>query len=96
MHVEASASTAGGVVAGRAAPHPRRATSTIEPDLSNAAPFLAAALVAGGTVTVPGWPDATTQVGDRLRDILAAFGAEVRREHDALVVDGGAGASRGR
>ncbi len=63
----------------------------IEPDLSNAAPFLAAALVAGGTVTVPGWPDPTTQVGDRLRDWLAAYGAEVRLEHGALTVDGGAG-----
>ncbi len=38
----------------------------IEPDLSNAAPFLAAALIAGGTVTIEGWPDATTQVGDQL------------------------------
>jgi len=77
----------------RVAPHRIRGRDvTIEPDLSNAAPFLAAALVAGGTVAVPGWPDGTTQVGDRLRDLLAAFGAEVRREHHALVVDGGAGA----
>jgi 3-phosphoshikimate 1-carboxyvinyltransferase len=63
----------------------------IEPDLSNAAPFLAAALVAGGTVTVTGWPQRTTQVGDRLRQWLPAFGASVRREGDALVVDGGGG-----
>ena len=48
----------------------------IEPDLSNAAPFLAAALVAGGTVTIEGWPDATTQVGDAPRDdLLPRFGA---------------------
>ena len=39
----------------------------IEPDLSNAAPFLAAALVTGGTVHVPGWPATTTQAGDALR-----------------------------
>jgi len=64
----------------------------IERDLSNAAPFLAAALVAGGTVTVPGWPPTTTQVGDRLRGWLAAFGGEVRLEHGALTVDGGPGA----
>jgi len=64
----------------------------IEPDLSNAAPFLAAALVAGGSVTVPGWPEATTQVGDRLRDWLGAYGAEIRLENGALTVDGGAGA----
>jgi 3-phosphoshikimate 1-carboxyvinyltransferase len=63
----------------------------IEPDLSNAAPFLAAALVAGGTVTVPGWPARTTQVGDRLRDWLAAYGAGVSVEQGALTVDGGAG-----
>ncbi|WP_375389292.1 3-phosphoshikimate 1-carboxyvinyltransferase [uncultured Amnibacterium sp.] len=60
----------------------------IEPDLSNAAPFLAAALVAGGWVTVPDWPDATTQVGDRLREWLAAFGAEVDLRHGALTVTG--------
>ena len=50
---------------------------TVEPDLSNAAPFLAAALVTGGTVTVPGWPSQTTQPGDALRDLLAAMGATV-------------------
>ncbi|MGT2424870.1 3-phosphoshikimate 1-carboxyvinyltransferase [Amnibacterium kyonggiense] len=60
----------------------------IEPDLSNAAPFLAAAMVAGGRVAVPGWPASTTQVGDRLRGWLAAFGAEVALEHGALVVAG--------
>jgi 3-phosphoshikimate 1-carboxyvinyltransferase len=65
----------------------------IEPDLSNAAPFLGAALIAGGTVTVPGWPASTTQVGDRLRDWLAAFGARVRVEGGALTVDGGPGAA---
>jgi 3-phosphoshikimate 1-carboxyvinyltransferase len=67
----------------------------IEPDLSNAAPFLAAALVAGGTVTVPDWPAETTQVGDRLREWLAAFGAEVRRSDGALTVDGGPGVRGG-
>lgn len=60
----------------------------IEPDLSNAGPFLAAAVVAGGRVAVPGWPGATTQVGDRLREWLAAFGAEVELRDGALVVSG--------
>ena len=60
----------------------------IEPDLSNAAPFLAAALVAGGSVHVPAWPVATTQVGDRLRDWLAAFGAVVQRSDGGLTVTG--------
>lgn len=68
----------------------------IEPDLSNAAPFLAAALVAGGTVTVAGWPEQTTQVGALLADLLPRYGAEVRREPDGgLTVDGGAGVRGG-
>lgn len=67
----------------------------VEPDLSNAAPFLAAALVAGGTVAVPDWPEETTQAGDRLRDLLAAFGADVQRVDGALVVDGGPGVLQG-
>jgi 3-phosphoshikimate 1-carboxyvinyltransferase len=67
----------------------------IEPDLSNAAPFLAAALVAGGTVTIEGWPHTTTQVGDRLGDLLGHFGAAVRREGGGLTIDGGAGALGG-
>jgi len=50
----------------------------IEPDLSNAGPFLAAALVAGGSVTVEGWPEQTTQVGARMAEILSGMGGEVR------------------
>jgi 3-phosphoshikimate 1-carboxyvinyltransferase len=50
----------------------------IEPDLSNAGPFLAAALVAGGSVTVGGWPEHTTQVGARMADILRDMGGDVR------------------
>ncbi|WP_349898566.1 3-phosphoshikimate 1-carboxyvinyltransferase [Parafrigoribacterium soli] len=49
----------------------------IEPDLSNAGPFLAAALVAGGSVTVTGWPSHTTQVGARMTEILESMGGEV-------------------
>ncbi|HEV7205573.1 MAG TPA: 3-phosphoshikimate 1-carboxyvinyltransferase [Jatrophihabitans sp.] len=60
----------------------------VEPDLSNAAPFLAAALVTGGAVTVPGWPAATTQAGDALRDLLAAMGADVRLDGGGLTVTG--------
>nr|SBP00660.1 5-Enolpyruvylshikimate-3-phosphate synthase [Nonomuraea gerenzanensis] len=52
---------------------------TVEPDLSNAAPFLAAALVTGGTVTIPAWPLRTTQAGDALRDLLTTMGATVTR-----------------
>ncbi|MGW0809622.1 3-phosphoshikimate 1-carboxyvinyltransferase [Nonomuraea sp. NPDC002799] len=52
---------------------------TVEPDLSNAAPFLAAALVTGGTVTIPSWPLETTQAGDALRGLLTSMGATVTR-----------------
>ncbi|HEU0206637.1 MAG TPA: 3-phosphoshikimate 1-carboxyvinyltransferase [Pseudolysinimonas sp.] len=68
---------------------------TIESDLSNAAPFLAAALVAGGTVTIDGWPDATTQVGAQLEQLLPHYGAVVRRDGRALTVDGGPGVRGG-
>ena len=64
---------------------------TIEPDLSNAAPFLAAALLAGGTVTIEDWPETTTQVGDDLARILPRLGARVTRSGGALTVDGGPG-----
>ncbi|WP_432490809.1 3-phosphoshikimate 1-carboxyvinyltransferase [Kineococcus gypseus] len=60
----------------------------VEPDLSNAGPFLAAAAVAGGRVRVPGWPQATTQAGDLLRDVLDQMGAEVSLEREGLVVRG--------
>ena len=56
---------------------PAGVESAVEPDLSNAGPFLAAAAVTGGEVSVPDWPAATTQIGDRWRSILPAFGAEV-------------------
>jgi 3-phosphoshikimate 1-carboxyvinyltransferase len=62
----------------------------IEPDLSNAAPFLAAALVTGGTVTITGWPRSTTQVGALLADLLPLFGAVVSLAEDRLTVTGGA------
>lgn len=60
----------------------------IEPDLSNAGPFLAAAMVAGGSVTVPYWPNVTTQVGDEFDGILQQMGAEVTRTPDGLTVSG--------
>lgn len=67
----------------------------IEPDLSNAAPFLAAALVAGGSVTIDGWPAATTQVGADLVDILPLFGAKVSVEGGRLTVSGEGAAAGG-
>ncbi len=50
---------------------------TIEPDLSNAAPFMAVAMIAGGSVTITDWPKKTTQPGDQLRGILARMGATI-------------------
>ncbi len=50
---------------------------TIEPDLSNAAPFMAAAMICGGSVTVTDWPKQTTQPGDQLRSLLTRMGAEI-------------------
>lgn len=61
---------------------------TVEPDLSNAAPFLAAAVVAGGSVSVPDWPGHTTQAGDRIRDVLEQMGAEVTLDSRTLTVTG--------
>ena len=60
----------------------------IEPDLSNAAPFLAAALVTGGTVTVPGWPLRTSQPGDLLRGLFTELGGRVTLGPDGLTVAG--------
>lgn len=67
----------------RVAPGPIAALNlTIEPDLSNAAPFLAAALAAGGSVTIPHWPTQTTQVGKLLPELLPHFGATAFTEGD--------------
>jgi 3-phosphoshikimate 1-carboxyvinyltransferase len=60
----------------------------IEPDLSNAGPFIAAALVAGGSVRIPGWPEKTTQVGDEFDGILQQMGASISRDAAGLTVTG--------
>jgi 3-phosphoshikimate 1-carboxyvinyltransferase len=71
-------------------PGPIRAKDVaIEPDLSNAAPFLAAALVAGGHVSVLGWPAHSTQPGAQLPELLQAFGARSSRRHGMLTVTAG-------
>ena len=68
---------------------------TIEPDLSNAGPFLAAAVVTGKSVTIPHWPApaadssaGTTQVGDMWRELLPALGAQVSYAEGRLTVTG--------
>lgn len=68
---------------------PRSFNVTVEPDLSNAAPFLAVALVCGGSVTIPDWPTQTTQAGNALINLLPQLGAVVLRDGNDLVVTGG-------
>jgi 3-phosphoshikimate 1-carboxyvinyltransferase len=60
----------------------------IEPDLSNAAPFLSIAMVCGGSVTIADWPQTTTQPGDQLRTILTSMGATVAINEKGLTVTG--------
>jgi 3-phosphoshikimate 1-carboxyvinyltransferase len=60
----------------------------IEPDLSGAAPFFAAALVTGGTVTLAGWPRDSWQPAARLTELLTALGAEVSQDDAGLTVRG--------
>ena len=60
----------------------------IEPDLSNAAPFLSIAMICGGDVTIADWPKATTQPGDQLRDILTQMGAKVEFVSNGLKLTG--------
>ena len=49
----------------------------IEPDLSNAAVFMAAPLVCGGEVIIKDWPRKTTQPGDQLRQIFSEMGGAI-------------------
>ncbi|MDQ4009658.1 MAG: 3-phosphoshikimate 1-carboxyvinyltransferase [Actinomycetota bacterium] len=60
----------------------------VEPDLTNAAVFLAAAAVTGGEITVPGWPRRTTQAGDAIRPLLGRMGAGVVLDERGLTVMG--------
>jgi 3-phosphoshikimate 1-carboxyvinyltransferase len=60
----------------------------VEPDLSNAGPFLAAAMLTGGSVTVRDWPAHTTQAGDALRELLTDMGADCTLDDRGLTVRG--------
>jgi 3-phosphoshikimate 1-carboxyvinyltransferase len=60
----------------------------IEPDLSNAAPFLSLAMVCGGSVTIADWPSSTTQPGDQLRSIFTQMGAKVSTDERGLTLTG--------
>ena len=71
---------------------PRGGRSVIEPDLSNAGPFIAAPLVsaAGGQVRILHWPTHTTQVGANWVEILKLFGAQVQLDQGTLLSSSGA------
>ncbi|WP_261623154.1 3-phosphoshikimate 1-carboxyvinyltransferase [Nesterenkonia marinintestina] len=69
---------------------PQAFTRRVEPDLSNAGPFLAAAALTGGEVSVPGWPVRSTQIGRRWTEILPRFGAEVDTAPEPSAGQGGA------
>lgn len=60
----------------------------IEPDLSNAGPFLAAAMVTGGTIHISGWPLQTVQPGDAFRGLLSRMGATVSIDATGLTLRG--------
>nr|WP_090345234.1 3-phosphoshikimate 1-carboxyvinyltransferase [Mycolicibacterium malmesburyense] len=73
----------------RVAPGPVAARHwDIEPDLSNAVPFLAAAVVSGGTVRLTGWPRKSTQPADAIIAILKKLGSVVQHGDTYLEVCG--------
>ncbi|MFM1950909.1 MAG: 3-phosphoshikimate 1-carboxyvinyltransferase [Actinomycetota bacterium] len=59
----------------------------IEPDLSNAGPFLAAAMVCSGKVSIPNWPRTTTQVGAEFERILPLMGASCSVENGVMTIE---------
>jgi len=61
---------------------------TIEPDLSNALPFIAAAIVTGGRIHVRDWPQESFQPATEVLAVLGAFGARVTRDSAGLIVEG--------
>ena len=60
----------------------------IEPDLSNAAPFLSIAMICGGSITIADWPSLTSQPGDQLRHILHSMGAKISLSENGLTLHG--------
>jgi 3-phosphoshikimate 1-carboxyvinyltransferase len=71
--------------------HPGELTShaiAVEPDLVNAAPFLAAALVTGGSVTISDWPAVTTQPARQILEVFGALGASWATGPDGLTLTG--------
>jgi 3-phosphoshikimate 1-carboxyvinyltransferase len=87
--VEAGASGGGRPDFWRVAPGPLDLGDfTVEPDLSNAGPFLAAALVTGGSVTIRHWPADSLQASGPILDVITRMGATVTSGPDGLTVTG--------
>jgi 3-phosphoshikimate 1-carboxyvinyltransferase len=96
-HVEAWSAERESAVPDRWRVHPgelRPRAVLVEPDLSNAAPFLAAALVTGGSVTITDWPARTLQPAGQILDVLTQMGANCSHSADGLRVSG-SGSVRG-
>jgi len=91
-HVETWGTTPGASsVPDRWRVHPgelRPGAVTVEPDLSNAVPFLAAALVTGGSITIPGWPQRSLQAADQILGFLTQMGADCSLTADGMRVTG--------
>jgi len=60
----------------------------IEPDLSNAVPFIAAAVVSAGTVRITGWPADSIQPADAILSILGQLNSVVKQSDSYLEVRG--------
>ena len=87
--VEAGHASAGRPDSWRVEPGPLNLGDfTVEPDLSNAGPFLAAALVTGGSVTIRDWPEASLQAADAILDVVTRMGGSVSRGADGVTVTG--------
>lgn len=65
---------------------PHIAAATVEPDLANAMPFFAAAIITGGEITISGWPQQSVQPVSRVTEILEAFGGRVAMSNAGLSV----------
>ena len=63
----------------------------VEPDLTNAVAFLAAAVVTGGTVRITGWPATSVQPADDILSVLGKLNAVVTQDDSVLEVRGPAG-----
>jgi 3-phosphoshikimate 1-carboxyvinyltransferase len=89
LSMAGASATAAGSDAWRVSPGPiNLGDFTVEPDLSNAGPFLAAALVTGGEVTIPGWPSDSLQAADAIIDAVTSMGATHTFTPAGLVIKG--------